>query len=60
MAAMIRTQDIPVKVVIGNVVPENILHAWNRVYLDGKWELFDATFHDTNHDEEDYTEERLY
>ena len=60
MAAMIRTQDIPVKVVIGNVVPENILHAWNRVYLDGKWELLDATFHDTKHDEEDYTEERLY
>lgn len=60
MAAMIRTQDIPVKVVIGNVVPEDILHAWNQVYLNGKWELLDATFWNVKHNDEDYTEERIY
>lgn len=45
MACMLRSQGIPTKVVIGNfTAPGNAqYHAWNNVYIDGKWELMDAT-----------------
>lgn len=60
LAAMLRAQNIPVTLVIGNVMPENILHAWNQVYLDGKWIWCDATMDGTGHEQNDYTEERRY
>lgn len=57
MAAMLRAQNIPVKLVIGTVSPKNLSHAWNLVYTKekgwiafkiyfsgGQWKLMDATF----------------
>jgi len=61
MAAMLRAQNIPTRLVIGNVEPENILHAWNQVYIGGKWIWLDATFGKANqHNEDNYTEDRKY
>lgn len=61
MAAMLRAQNIPTRLVIGNVEPENILHAWNQVYIGGKWIWMDATFGKYNkHKESNYTEDRKY
>ncbi len=57
MAAMLRAQNIPTKLVIGTVSPGNISHAWNLVYTKekgwiaykieftgGGWKLMDSTF----------------
>lgn len=61
LAAMLRAQNIPTRLVIGNVEPENILHAWNQVYINGKWMWMDATFGaKDSHKEKDYTENRKY
>jgi hypothetical protein len=60
-ASMLRAQEIPARLVIGNVQPENILHAWNQIYVNGKWVWMDATFGpDSRHSENDYTEDREY
>ena len=60
-AAMLRAQDIPVRLVIGYVQPENLYHAWNQVYVDGQWVWKDATFGpETTHTAKDYTGEREY
>ena len=37
-AAMLRSQGIPTKIITGYVSPDNIYHAWNMVYIDGRWE----------------------
>lgn len=61
MGSMLRAQDIPVRLVIGYVQPENLYHAWNQVYVDGEWVWMDATFGpSSSHTEEDYTQEREY
>ncbi len=60
LATMLRAKGIPTKVVIGVVSPENILHAWNRVLLNGEWILYDATLDKTGHRETDYAPEREY
>ena len=57
MAAMLRAQGIPAKLVIGTVSAADLNHAWNEVYLQGqgwvtvriyfegsKWERMDPTF----------------
>ena len=59
MAAMLRSQGIPTKLVTGYVAPKNVYHAWNdvfitgqgwikiqsSVYFDGKaWSRMDSTF----------------
>lgn len=58
MAAMLRSQNIPTKLVTGYVSPNNTYHAWNEVYIkdvgwvktgemsfDGTtWKLLDPTF----------------
>lgn len=60
-AAMLRAQDIPVRLVIGYVQPENLYHAWNQVYIDGQWIWKDATFGPgTSHTAADYAGEREY
>lgn len=56
-AAMLRSQNIPAKLVMGYALPESIYHAWNVVYIEGKgtlvaqisvkgnkWKLLDTTF----------------
>lgn len=61
MAAMLRAQGIPTKLVIGYLSPENIYHAWNQVYINGEWVWMDATFGKKNtHNQTDYSEERKY
>ena len=58
MAAMLRSQGIPTKLVTGYVAPNNAYHAWNEVWVEGKgwvktgsiyfdgvsWTLMDPTF----------------
>lgn len=58
MAAMLRSQNIPTKMVTGYVSPNGAYHAWNEVYIDGvgwiktgevyfdgkDWKLLDPTF----------------
>ena len=59
-AVMLRVEGIPVKMLIGTVTPENLYHAWNSVYLDGKWVWMDTTLDGTGHQESDYITERIY
>ena len=42
MAAMLRSQGVPCKLVIGNA--DGQYHAWNMVYVNGSWQLYDPTF----------------
>jgi transglutaminase-like putative cysteine protease len=58
MAAMLRSQGIPTKLVTGYVAPSDVYHAWNEVYIEGKgwvktgnltfdgkqWKIMDSTF----------------
>lgn len=58
MASMLRSQNIPTKLVMGYVSPNGLYHAWNEVYIEGKgwiktgemtfngksWSLMDSTF----------------
>lgn len=57
MACMLRSQNIPTKIVVGTVAPDNINHAWNEVYIKdvgwisvgiaangSSWERMDSTF----------------
>ncbi|MDR0540228.1 MAG: transglutaminase domain-containing protein [Spirochaetaceae bacterium] len=41
-AALLRSAGIPVRI----VTSRGINHAWNNVYLDGKWLFYDATWDD--------------
>lgn len=36
-AAMFRSLNIPCQIITGYVSPDNIYHAWNMIYIDGKW-----------------------
>lgn len=60
MACMLRAQEIPTKLVMGYV--GKTYHAWNSIYIDGKWGLYDATFAVTQSkvDAKDYTADRIY
>ena len=60
LAVMLRSEGIPTRVMIGNVTPENIYHAWNNVFLDGEWVWMDPTLDGSGHKERDYTTERIY
>ena len=60
LAAMLRAQGIPTRLVVGVVMPEGITHAWNQAYIGGQWVWMDATFDDLNHVETDYIQERVY
>ncbi len=60
LAAMLRAQGIPTKLVVGVVMPEGITHAWNQAYIDGQWVWMDATFDNKEHVETDYILERVY
>ena len=42
-AAMLRSLDIPTKLVMGNTEYVDGYHAWNEVYLGGKWVTIDTT-----------------
>ncbi|MEO3945953.1 transglutaminase-like domain-containing protein [Gorillibacterium sp. CAU 1737] len=42
-AAMLRSQNIPTKMLMGTSDYVNVYHAWNEVYLNGKWVTVDTT-----------------
>ncbi|CAM4516814.1 transglutaminase/protease-like cytokinesis protein 3 [Paenibacillus endophyticus] len=42
-AGMLRSLDIPTKLMMGNSEYVDVYHAWNEVYLDGKWVIIDTT-----------------
>ncbi len=42
-AAMLRSQGIPAKLVMGNSSYVSVYHAWNEVYMNGKWVIIDTT-----------------
>ncbi|NGZ77959.1 transglutaminase domain-containing protein [Saccharibacillus alkalitolerans] len=43
MGVMLRSSGVPAKLVMGNTTYVKEYHAWNEVYLDGKWVIVDAT-----------------
>lgn len=43
MAVMLRSSGIPTKLVMGSTGYVTEYHAWNEIYLDGKWVIVDAT-----------------
>jgi len=43
-AAMLRSQGIPTKLVKGYRNGINAYHAWNEVYINGRWEIIDTTY----------------
>ena len=43
-AAMLRSVDIPAKLVKGYADEVQGYHAWNEVYIDGKWRLIDTSY----------------
>lgn len=43
MAAMKRSEDIPIKLVKGYTSHVDEYHAWNEVYLNGQWHILDST-----------------
>jgi hypothetical protein len=42
-AGMLRSLDIPTKLMMGKSTYVDVYHAWNEVYLDGKWVIIDTT-----------------
>lgn len=42
-AAMLRSVDIPAKLVMGQSAYVDVYHAWNEVFVDGKWIIIDTT-----------------
>ena len=58
MAAMLRSQGVPCKLVIGNA--DGQYHAWNMVYVNGSWQLYDPTFGAAGQRAGSYVAERVY
>ncbi len=58
MAAMLRSQGVPCKLVIGNA--DSAYHAWNMVYVNGSWQLYDATYGAADQRASSYVAQRVY
>ncbi len=58
VACMLRTQGVPVKLVIGYA--DKNYHAWNEVYVDGEYKKIDLTGDITGGKASKYTPERYY
>lgn len=43
-AAMLRSVDIPTKLIMGYKSDILAYHAWNEVYINGEWEIIDTTY----------------
>ncbi len=43
MGVMLRSSGIPTKLVMGSTTYVKEYHAWNEIYLDGKWVVVDTT-----------------
>ncbi len=44
LAGMLRSQGVPVKLVKGYANYSDLYHAWNEVYINGKWYIVDITY----------------
>mgnify|MGYP002712085412 CR=1 FL=1 len=44
VASMLRSLDVPTKLVTGYNVNTDVYHAWNEVLIDGEWLTVDTTF----------------
>jgi len=44
LASMLRSQGVPTKLVKGYSEYTNEYHAWNEVYINGKWYVIDTTY----------------
>ncbi len=44
MASVLRSQGIPVKLVMGYAPEIKEYHAWNEIYMDNKWVVVDTTY----------------
>lgn len=58
VCCMLRAQGIPTQLVIGYA--DAAYHAWNRVYVEGRWQLIDTTSKITGVRVRQYTTERYY
>ena len=58
MAAMLRSQGVPCKLVIGHA--DGAYHAWNMVYVNGGWQLYDPTYGAAGQRASSYKAERVY
>ncbi len=58
MATMLRSQDVPVQMVIG--FADTTYHAWNSVFVDGVWYQYDLTADIAGMRVRKYTTERIY
>lgn len=43
-AGMLRSIGIPTKLIMGDNVDIRDYHAWNEVYINGKWQIIDTTY----------------
>ena len=43
LAVMLRSQDIPTKLVKGTSTNVSVYHAWNEVFINGQWSTVDTT-----------------
>lgn len=62
-AAMCRVQGIPTQMCTGTVTAKNgttMQHAWNYVYIDGKYQRVDMTARITKAENKKYTPEKYY
>lgn len=60
MAAMLRTQGIPCKMVYGYINGGGTYHAWNQIYYDGAWHLYDACIKSTGGSASSYVSDKEY
>lgn len=49
-AAMLRNVGIPTKLIMGYADGVNGYHAWNEVYIDGKWRVIDTSYDSQMHE----------
>lgn len=47
-AAMLRSEKIPTKLIMGYQKNSTVYHAWNEVYIEGKWLTVDTTVDQVN------------
>ena len=60
MATMLRTQGIPCKMVYGYINGGETYHAWNQIYYDGAWHLYDACIKSTGGTASSYAADKEY
>lgn len=60
VAAMLRVQGIPCKMVYGYINNGATYHAWNQVYYGGAWHLFDACIKSTGGSASSYVADKEY